>query len=224
LEAEACEAALNGGKLRSQDTSQDEISAGLQLASDARSLGQQDISAEIGAEDMESSRWPEGQAADVLLTDVYTMMNAIAACVREGDANGHWIGVDSRDGTIAKFGGGDGENAGSATNIEKRLVKGRRPQAGKLSEAKGGGGMVAGAETQTWIEHQGFLAGCGVAFDPRRQDLKCAADNDRFEMAFPEAGPVAGWQASNRDATGQSMRVGWLELREGLSDTCGDGA
>src|ERR1043166_9374974 len=59
-----------------------------------------------------------------------------------------------------------------------------------LFEAEGGGGMLAGAETQSGIENDGCLAGFSCSLAPAWFDQQSRAELDGFEMALPGLGPI----------------------------------
>ena len=72
----------------------------------------------------------------------------VAAGVGAGGADGQRVVVEGFDAGGAEFPGGDGQNAGAGADIQSGPSGG---QAGGLvtqeSQARGGGGMFAGAES-----------------------------------------------------------------------------
>lgn len=137
---------------------------------DARAMREEQVGTEIGANDVKLKLRPVGKPSDIQLADGDAVLNAIAACIGGGDADGDRIGIDGFNGPIPEFGGGDGQDAGATTQIQQRQLHRATMKPGDLPKTKCGGRMVAGSEAQPRIEDDFFLAGNATAPDPRRQD------------------------------------------------------
>jgi hypothetical protein len=147
-QAEGFELALDGGEFGCEDAGEDQVASWVELLGDSVAVREEEIGAEIGADDIEPGFGLWGQSADVLLADLDTVFNPIAAGIAERNADSHGIGIHRVDGVITQFGCGDREDAGAATEIQDGAEGGRMPgaKAGDLPKAEGGGGMMAGAE------------------------------------------------------------------------------
>ena len=100
------------------------------------------------------------------------------------------IEIKGLDGRVAQFGGGDGEDAGPGADVQKGLARAGAAAGGQLFQAKGSGGMMAGAETQPGVQPHHPLAGTRAAAAPARFDEQSAADFHRLEMALPRLRPI----------------------------------
>jgi phage baseplate assembly protein gpV len=101
MQAEVGEAALDSWKLGVEDSGENKSSGRRELAHDARSVSKKEIGTQICTDHIKPRPRSLRHSSDVLLTDQYTVSDAIATRVGGGDTDSNGIGVDRLDGSIA---------------------------------------------------------------------------------------------------------------------------
>src|SRR5262245_16726373 len=108
---------------------------------------------------------------------------SISFGIRAGDSHCVGIRIDPSHLAVAKFFRCDGQNTRARSQVQNRPVfAGKRDHS---LQAKASRGMLAGAETQTRVEHEQRLVLFWVASAPAWLEQQARPNVNRSEMSLP---------------------------------------
>ncbi len=213
-------------ELPPQYAGDNQLSARIQFAAYFRCFRSEQIAGQIGANNVVPSRASEVAAFEggqILPTWPNTVLDLVLFGVLSADADRSRVVVERFDGGIAQFGGGDGQDARSGSDVQERLVLAGPAAAGELLQAKEGGVVVAGAEAQSRVQNDHPLPLARAATAPSGLDEEEGADFDRFEMPFPGFGPILARQRFDGDSAPAKIQPAVLEPAQSIAQTGADG-
>lgn len=120
VEAFLLEGVLDFLELGGKDAGYDEAAVGGQAVDDAVGFADEEVGDEVGADDVELFAGGDWKFREIVAAAEDFVIDAVAAEVGLGDADGDGVEVEGFNWGVAEFGGGDGEDSRATTDIEER--------------------------------------------------------------------------------------------------------